>query len=661
MWQPSEARRSRTTLTRYLTWLDINGIASPSTYDELWDWSVQDLSGFWDSIARFFDVHLHSPYSQVLARDEMPGAQWFPGASLNYAEQALRHDLGTPAVIALSETGDPVELTWEQLRGQVGALARWLSEHGIRAGDRVVGYLPNIPAAVVSFLACASVGAVWSACSPEYSPHGAAERFVQLEPVVLVAADGYRYGGKAHARSEQVRDLLALLPTVRDTLWVDNLTAADADDLSVKRPDGWASFTDILAEPAELIPKPLPFDHPLWVLYSSGTTGRPKGIVHGHGGILLEHLKFLGLHLDVQACDRFSWYTSTSWMMWNVQVSGLLQGATIVLYDGSPVWPDSAALWRLAATAKLDFLGTSPAYILGSQKANLAPAADYDLSHLTSLGSTGSPLPASAYDWVHRSLPGVWLDAASGGTDIASGFVGGVPTLPVRVGEMQARMLGVAVESWDANGESVRDGVGELVVTRPMPSMPLYFWDDPDGSKYRAAYFDTYPGIWRHGDWTTITSGGGVVIHGRSDATMNRLGIRMGSAEIYNAVEQLDKIAESLVLGIELDNGGYWMPLFITTRDGNPATPELIQMVLSTIRTTVSPRHVPDEVIWVKALPHTLTGKRLEVPIKRILQGLDPEHLQATDRILAEQHEQDHADHDGDEHCRQRRADDHPA
>jgi len=624
MWQPSPARCSDATLTRYLRWLDSFGIASPSNYDELWDWSVVDLAAFWDSIARFFDVHLHSPYSQVLSHDEMPGAQWFPGASLNYAEQALRHDLATPAVLAYSEAGEPVELSWDQLRGQVGALARWLTEHGVHAGDRVVGYLPNIPAAVVSFLACASVGAVWSACSPEYSAHGAAERFAQLEPVVLIAADGYRYGGKAHTRGEQVAELLALLPTVRDTLWVDNLAAADAEELSVNRPERWASFTDIIAGPTELTATPLPFEHPLWVLYSSGTTGRPKGIVHGHGGILLEHLKFLGLHLDVQAGDRFSWYTSTSWMMWNVQVAGLLHGATIVLYDGSPVWPDAAALWRLAATAKLDFLGTSPAYLTGSQKAGLAPAADYDLSHLRTLGSTGSPLPASAYEWVHRALPDVWLDPASGGTDIASGFVGGVPTLPVRVGEMQARMLGVSAESWDAVGRPVRDSVGELVVTRPMPSMPLYFWDDPDASKYRAAYFDTYPGIWRHGDWATITSGGAVMVHGRSDATMNRLGIRMGSAEIYDAVEQLDQITESLVLGIELDNGGYWMPLFVTTPDGIPATPELIQLVLSTIRTTVSPRHVPDEVIWVKALPHTLTGKRLEVPIKRILQGLDP-------------------------------------
>ena len=624
MWQPSEARASSTTLTRYLRWLNSNGIASPSTYDQLWDWSVDDLAGFWDSIARFFDVHLHSPYSQVLAQAEMPGAQWFPGASLNYAEQALRHDLATPAVIAVSEAGDPVELSWEQLRGQVGALARWLTEHDVRAGDRVVGYLPNIPAAVVSFLACASVGAIWSACSPEYSSRGAAERFAQLEPVVLIAADGYRYGGKAHARSEQVGELLTLLPTVRHALWVDNLAAADASDLSVNRPERWASLTDILAEPAELTPTPLPFDHPLWVLYSSGTTGRPKGIVHGHGGILLEHLKFLGLHLDLQPSSRFSWYTSTSWMMWNIQVSGLLHGATIVLYDGSPVWPDAEALWRLAAAQRLDFLGTSPAYLTGSQKAGLNPAGDHDLSHLKTLGSTGSPLPASAYEWVHRTLPDVWLDAASGGTDIASGFVGGVPTLPVRVGEMQARMLGVAVESWDADGKPVRDSVGDLVVTRPMPSMPLYFWDDPAGSKYREAYFDTYPGIWRHGDWTTINTGGGIKIHGRSDATMNRLGIRMGSAEIYNAVEQLDQISESLVLGVELDDGGYWMPLFITTHDGTPATPELIQTVLTTIRTTVSPRHVPDEVIWVKALPHTLTGKRLEIPIKRILQGLDP-------------------------------------
>ncbi len=504
--------------------------------------------------------------------------------------------------------------------------ARWLSAHGVLAGDRVVGYLPNIPATVVAFLACASVGAIWSACSPEYTPHGAAERFGQLNPVALIAADGYRYGGKEHPRGEHVRELLTLLPTVGLTLWVDNLISDPTAPVSrAIGPEGSARFADVVAESAPLDPIPVPFDHPLWVLYSSGTTGRPKGIVHGHGGIVLEHLKFLGLHLDLKPSSRFCWYTTTSWMMWNIQVSGLLHGSTIVLYDGSPGWPDPGALWRLAAAASLDFLGTSAAYLTTSQKANLNPAAEHDLSRLTSLGSTGSPLPVSGYQWVHRALPDVWLDATSGGTDIASGFVGGVPTLPVRVGEMQGRMLGVAVDAWGPDGNSVRDSAGELVITKPMPSMPLYFWKDPEGTRYRDANFGTYPGVWRHGDWITISSGGGIMIHGRSDATMNRLGIRMGSAEIYDAVEQLEEVAESLVVGIELDDGGYWMPLFVTTRNGMPAGPGLVDKILTTIRITASPRHVPDEVIWVKALPHTLTGKRLEVPVKRILQGVEPD------------------------------------
>ena len=406
-------------LARYTAWVSANGIASIDSYEDLWEWSVDDLSGFWESVIGFFDVRLRSPYEQILAAQPMPGAQWLPGATLNYAEHALRHGLDSPAVIALSETGQPVEMSWEQLRGQVGALARWLSANGVLAGDRVVGYLPNIPATVVAFLACASVGAIWSACSPEYTPHGAAERFGQLNPVALIAADGYRYGGKGYPRHEHVRELLTLLPTVRLTLWVDNLISDPAVPVSrAIGPEGSARFADVVAEPAPLDPVPLPFDHPLWVLYSSGTTGRPKGIVHGHGGIVLEHLKFLGLHLDLKPSSRFCWYTTTSWMMWNIQVSGLLHGSTIVLYDGSPGWPDPGALWGLAAAASLDFLGTSAAYLTASQKADLNPAAEHDLSRLTSLGSTGSPLPVSGYQWVHRALPHVWLDATSGGTDI---------------------------------------------------------------------------------------------------------------------------------------------------------------------------------------------------------------------------------------------------
>ena len=615
-WEPTEVFSSSSVLARYLAWLEISRGEVIKDYHELLRWSTTSVEDFWESVWQFFGVRSHQPYTAVRGEEGMPGTQWFPGATLNYAEHALSHDLETPAVIGLSEAGDPVELSWEDLRGQVGAVAAWLSDHGVVRGDRVVGYLPNIPATVVGFLACASIGAIWSSCAQEYSAHGAADRFGQLDPVVLIAADGYHYAGKEHARGEQVKELLQLLPTVRATLLVNNIGHASGEP-------GMEYFEDVIDVPSPPSYASLPFDHPLWVLYSSGTTGRPKGIVQGHGGITLEQLKLIGFHLNVQPGSRFLWFTTTSWMMWNVQVSGLLLGATVVLYDGSPTWPDQSALWRLAAETRLDFLGASAAYLLACQKAGLRPGTDFDLGALSALGSTGSPLPASCYDWVYESLPQVWLNAISGGTDICSAFAGGVPTLPIHAGEMQSPLLGVAMEAWDPDGNALVGNVGELVVTRPMPSMPLYFWDDADGSRYHDAYFSTYPGVWRHGDWVTITTDGGVIIHGRSDATMNRFGVRMGSAEIYEVVEQLDDVQDALVVGIEQDDGGYWMPLFVTTREGRSGSPDLADLIRTVIRTSVSPRHVPDEVIFVSVLPRTLSGKRLEVPVKRILQGVN--------------------------------------
>lgn len=617
LWAPSEELAANSVLAGYLDWLhDARGMRFEG-YEDLWRWSTENLEEFWESVWSFFGVRAHTPYTAVMGSQNMPGAQWFPGASLNYAEHALSHNLSTPAVIGFSEGTDPVELSWDDLRGQVGALAGWLTSHGVGPTDRVVGYLPNIPQAVVAFLACASIGALWSACSPEYTPQGAADRFAQLDPTVLIAADGYRYAGKVHDRRHEVEALHKLLPTIRTTLWLNHVDAGEAPPSLEPH-----HFDEVVATPVHPTYTPLPFDHPLWVLYSSGTTGRPKGIVHGHGGITLEHLKYLGFHLDLHPGTRFSWYTSTSWMMWNIQVSGLLHGATIVLYDGSPGWPDTSGLWRLAQDAHLDFLGTSAAYLLSCQNEGLCPRENFNLQSLQALGSTGSPLPASGFEWVYESVGEVWFAPASGGTDIASGFAGGVPTLPVYAGQMQGRLLGVAMQAWDEAGHPLANQVGELVVTQPMPSMPLYFWDDHDGSRYHDAYFDTYPGVWRHGDWVTIASDGGVVVHGRSDATMNKFGVRMGSAEIYEAIERLPEIEEALVVGVEQSNGGYWMPLFVTLRTGCILDSVLSDKVRATIRSAVSPRHVPDEVIAVRALPHTRTGKRLEVPVKRLLQGV---------------------------------------
>ncbi|NMO32713.1 acetoacetate--CoA ligase [Streptomyces sp. GMY01] len=611
-WAPDPDAASRTRIAAFGRWLASQGRGDFADYETLWRWSTTELEEFWQAIADFYDVRFHQRATRVLADDTMPGALWFPGATLNYAEQALRHTGEQAAIVAVSENGHRHEVSRDELRRRVASLAHWLRTQGIGEGDRVAGYLPNITATVVAFLATAAVGATWSACSQEYSADGAADRLGQLEPTVLFIADGYRYAGKEHNRSDRNTELRRLLPSVRTTVWISHLGGI--------QPDGTARFDTLTQGDHPLATAPVPFDHPLWVLYSSGTTGRPKGIVHGHGGVTLEHLKYLGLHLDLDSASRFSWYTSTSWMMWNIQVSGLLLGATIVLYDGSPGWPHPGALWQLAADEQLTFLGTSPAYLTATHKSGTSPGAAYDL-RLTGLGSTGAPLPASTSQWLHDTLPATWLAAGSGGTDIVSGFAGGVPTLPSRPGEMQARTLGVALEAWDTNGHPLTDEVGELVVTRPMPSMPLYFWNDPDTARYRDAYFSTYPGVWRHGDWVTITTRGSVIVHGRSDATINRHGVRMGSAEIYEVVDQLEEIADTLVVGVEEPDGGYWMPLFVTLTAGHDLTPELITRIRDRIRADITPRHVPDQIIAVPSLPHTMTGKRLEVPVKRILQG----------------------------------------
>ena len=613
LWTLSPLRVLRSALTAFQTHVQKATGHELNRYDDLWRWSITEPDSFWAELASFFGVRFHSQPDAVLADSTMPGAIWFPGATLNYAEQALSHTGDGIAIVGVGEDGSREQVTWDELRARVGSVASWLRGQGIQPGDRVAGYLPNVVPAVVVFLAAASIGAVWSVCSEEYSPSGAADRFGQLEPVLLVTADGYHYAGRRHDRREQAAELRRLLPTVRAVLWVKHLGYDDPTDVT--------SYDDIVSTDAALVIDPVPFDHPLWVVYSSGTTGRPKGIVHGHGGVILEHLKFLGLHLDLGPDTRFHWFTTTSWIMWPIQVSGLLLGSTIVLYDGSPGWPQPDALWDLASAEHLTMLGTSAAYLASTHKTGRSPAQGRDLSALQSLGSTGSPLPAPVHAWINEVLPDVWLVPASGGTDIASAFAAGVPTEPAWPGEMQGRCLGVAMAAWDGDGHEVIDQVGELVVTQPLPSMPLYFWDDADGSRYRESYFTTYPGVWRHGDWVTITRDGTVVIHGRSDATLNKFGVRIGSSEIYEVIDQLPEIRDCLAVGVEQPDGGYWMPLFVVVADGITASAELAERLRALIRTQVSPRHVPDEVIFTTALPHTMTGKRMEVPVKRLLQG----------------------------------------
>ena len=633
LWRPAAATAAATRITAFQAWAARHHAApaaplaptadddqAAARYGALHAWSTADPDRFWTAVTQWFDVRFSIPPDAVLADAAMPGARWFPGARLNYAEHALRHGedpstAGRPAVLHLDETTDlPVTLTWSELRRQVGSLSAALRARGVGPGDRVGAYLPNIPQAVVAFLATASIGAIWTSCAPDFGARSVLDRLQQIEPAVLFAVDGYHYGGKDHDRTGVVAELRRELPTLHTVVHVPLLGGP--------APEGALRWEDLTAGGAEPVFEQLPFDHPLWVLYSSGTTGLPKAIVQSQGGILVEHLKQAGLHLDLGPGDRFLWYTSTGWMMWNFLLAGLLVGATIVTYDGSPGHPDTGAFWSVAARTGATVVGTSAAYVTAGRKAGLHPGRDLDLSAVRCIGTTGSPLPPDGFRWIYDEVKeDVWLASVSGGTDVCSCFVGGVPTLPVYLGEIQAPCLGAAVESWDVNGRPITDAVGELVVTRPLPSMPTGFWNDPDGARYRDSYFDMYPGTWRHGDWITVTSRGTVVIHGRSDSTLNRQGVRMGSSDIYEVVERLPEIAESLVIGLEEPDGGYWMPLFVVLAPGAALDEDLRTRIRTSLRDQLSPRHVPDEVVAVAGLPHTLTGKRIEVPVKRLLAG----------------------------------------
>jgi len=605
-WQPTERDIADARVTDFARFVQQRTGAPIADYRALWQWSVDDPAAFWGALWEYFD--LGDPPDSVLESGEMPWARWFPGVRLNYVDQIVRNArTDRPAILHVSEGDEVTELSWHQLLARTAAFAQTLRSHGVTAGDRVVGYLPNIPEAVVAFLASASIGAIWSACGQDYSAKAALDRLGQLEPVVLVTADGYRYGGKTHDKRDDVAALQAGLPTLRATVLASELTAEGADQLETV---------------------PVDFDHPLWILFSSGTTGLPKGIMHGHGGVVLEHLKAIALQADIGADDTFFWYTSPSWMMWNFQVAGLLVGATIVCYDGSPNHPKPDALWDIAGRIGATVLGTSPGYVLGCAKAGAVPRTEHDLSALRTVGITGSSLPPSSSLWLRDNVgERVQVASISGGTDVVSAFIGGVRTVPVWPGELSAPYLGVAMDAWDESGKPVRGEVGELVITKPMPSMPVSFWNDADGSRYRSAYFEMFPRVWRHGDWITITGHESIIVHGRSDSTLNRHGIRMGSADIYQAVERLPEVAEALVIGAEQSDGGYWMPLFVVLADDAELTDELRERIKRTIRDEVSPRHVPDEIIVAPGVPHTRTGKKLEVPIKKLFQGADPARI----------------------------------
>jgi acetoacetyl-CoA synthetase len=623
----------RARLTEFRRWLAAErGLELPD-YDALWRWSVDDLDNFWRAIWDFFEVQADGDPSPTLGSREMPGAQWFPNASLNYAEHVFALKGGSaPAILHASELRELGEVTWDELRERVAACAAGLRALGVERGDRVVAYLPNIPEAIVAFLASASIGAIWSSCSPDFGAASVVDRFAQIEPKVLFAVDGYRYGGKDFDRRDVVAQLQEAMPSLERTVVVPYLDP-DPDLTPLRDATRW---DDLLAEGAgaELSFERVPFNHPLWVLYSSGTTGLPKAIVQGQGGILLEHLKKLHLHVDAHPGDRLFWFTTTGWMMWNFLVSGLLTEAAIVLYDGNPGHPDMGVLWDLAERAGITTFGTSAAYVSACMTAGEEPARGRDLSRLKALGSTGSPLSPEGFDWVYEQLGAdTWLFSTSGGTDLCTAFVGGCALLPVYRGELQARALGAAVEAWDENGRAVIDEVGELVVTEPMPSMPVFFWGDQDDKKYRAAYFGMFPGIWRHGDWIEITSRGTAIIYGRSDSTINRGGIRMGTSEIYRAVLDLDEILDALVVDIPRPGTDGWMPLFVVLREGTVLDDDLEREIARRVRGRCSPRHVPDEVFAIEAVPRTLSGKVLEVPVKRILMGTPAEQAASRDSL----------------------------
>jgi acetoacetyl-CoA synthetase len=624
LWEPDSSYARKTNITSYMKWFEKRGQRFED-YQGLWDWSVENLESFWGSVWKYFEV-ADADYP-VLSEHKMPGARWFEGSEINFAEHVFRDKREGAAIIAKAEKGKGRDTSWQELERRTAALASRLREMGVGVGDRVSAYLPNSAEAVTAFLACASVGATWSCCSPDFGPPAVVDRFSQIRPKVLIAVDGYSYGGKWFDRTEAVEKIAGGLPTLKQVIGVQGKSSSPLLPNSV-------SFDDMVAGKGSPEYEPVPFDHPLWILYSSGTTGLPKPIVHGHGGILVELLKELSLHNDIRPGDRFFWFTTTGWMMWNYLVGGLLHGATIVLYNGSPSYPDLDALWDLAEETQTTFLGGSAAYFASCVKAGLDPKSAHQFKKLRGIGSTGSPLSQASFEWAYSAVKDdLWLASLSGGTDVCTAFVGGCPILPVYSGEIQCRCLGAKVEAFDEAGRPVIGQVGELVLTEPLPSMPLYLWGDEDGSRYQESYFSTFKGVWRHGDWIEITKRGTCVIFGRSDATIKRMGVRIGTSEIYRVVESIPEVVDSLAIDFEGQEGTGRLILFVAAVPGTKVDADFVARIRSRIRSDLSPRYIPDEVIEVPSVPKTLNGKKLEVPIKRILLGGDPTKVLNRDSI----------------------------
>jgi acetoacetyl-CoA synthetase len=618
LWTPSPQRVESSRLCHFTQ--HVGGVRGQAftSYQDLHRWSVEDLDGFWSAVQTWLGVRWSTPPSATLTDRAMPGTRWFPDGRLNYAEHLLYPlapvDKDAVAVVAIREDEREVEVTWRELRTLTANLRAWLKAQGVGRGDRVAALLPNGLEALVAVLATASLGAIWSSCSPDFGPTAIADRFTQIEPTVLFTVDGYRYGGRTFDVRPTVEELQTKLPTLRATVVVECLDA----DATMRAATPW---TEAVATAATLAFEPMAFDEPLWVLYSSGTTGLPKPILHGHGGMLLEHAKQLALHLDLGPGDRFFWFSTTGWMMWNLLISGLAVGASIVLYDGNPSYPDSSALWRLAERHAITCMGLGAPFIQACAKSGLEPGMEFDLHRIRTVGSTGAPLPPEGFAWVYNAVaPDVMLSSLSGGTDVCTAFVGGAPGLPVRAGVIPASLLGCDVKAFNAEGKPVLDEVGELVITKPMPSMPVGFWNDADGSRLRAAYYETYPGVWRHGDWVKFAADGSCVIYGRSDSTLNRGGVRMGTSEFYRVVEDLPEVEDSLVIDTSAAGGEGKLLLFVVLTPG-ASLGDVTATLRTRIRSQLSPRHVPDEVIAIDVVPRTINGKKCEVPVKRVLAG----------------------------------------
>jgi len=619
LWQPSTEFRDKSNLSGYRKWLAESKNISFVDYHALWIWSTEYIEAFWKSIWEYFDLEGSLEAIEICSRDSMPGVKWFEGTQLNYAREVFRNRNNEyPALIFASEKSSIVEISWTELIEKTASLQAHLEKAGLKSGDRVAAFLPNIPEAIISFLAVNSIGAVWSSCSPDFGLGAVTDRFTQIEPKILITVDGYQYAGKSYDKKDVINDLISKLPSLEQIIYIPYL-----DDSAYNFAVNTSQWESVISESKQSLKfSETGFSHPIWVLFSSGTTGVPKAITHSNGGIILEHLKYLSFHNNIKAGDRCFWYTTTGWMMWNYIIGSLLVKGTTVLYDGSPAYPDMNVLWKFAEQAKITHFGTSAGFVIANMKAATRPGNNFNLNQLISIGSTGSPLPPEGFDWLYKNVKSdLWVASISGGTDVCSAFVGGNPLLPVHSGEIQCRALGCKLEAFDDEGRSIINQVGEMVLTKPMPSMPIYFWGDENFAKYTESYFEMYPGIWRHGDWTMITERNGIIIYGRSDSTLNRGGVRIGTSEIYRAVDKVDEISDSLIICIENNVGDFYMPLFVTVRQGAKLDEILKNKIKTTIRSEYTPRHVPDEIIEITEVPYTISGKKVETPVKKILQG----------------------------------------